>query len=182
MNLQDKRKLLLEFVTLKHKDQVRKYTFESYVESHLIPIASVSDQYIIHGYEIGLCHDILEDTDCSASELINFLLSIEYDIYSVEYIISGVIALTDVFIKEDFPDLNRKRRKELERTRLSMIKGEFQTIKYIDIQNNIFSIYEHDKGFAKIFIDEITQLLLIMRRGDASLLFELESYLKSLEF
>lgn len=65
----EKLKDLIRYVGLKHQLQVRKYTHEPYF-NHLISVAEMVDDIGDLFYEIGLCHDLLEDTDTSYS---NFL-------------------------------------------------------------------------------------------------------------
>lgn len=148
-NMPTPREHLYCFVALKHFEQKRKYTGEPYL-SHLKAVAEMADGKCKFGYEIGLCHDLLEDTDCTGAELSEVLLRFGYDVPHAYKIYSAVCDLTDEYTHEKFPQHNRKVRKELEAYRLHGIAKEAQTVKYCDIINNSESILQHDPGFAKI--------------------------------
>jgi hypothetical protein len=119
--------------------------------------------------EIALCHDLLEDTHCDESALRQILNISGYNNKEVNIIIHTVNELTDVYTAEDFPNLNRKERKKLEAHRLWTISYLAQTIKYADLIDNTRSIVEHDKTFAKVYLQEKKYILLGMDKGLASL-------------
>src|SRR5690606_22118695 len=77
--------------------------------------------------------------------------------------------LTDVFIKESYPHLNRRSRKEKEAGRLAAVSAQAQTIKYADLIDNVMDIVQHDADFARIFVYEAQRLLRAMQLGDAAL-------------
>lgn len=120
---------LLMFIVLKHENQVRKYTGEPY-HFHLRNVADMADEKCRFGYEIGLCHDLFEDTKCTHEELLNTLIRFGYFRNEAEYIVNCVIELTDVFTSDSFPQLNRAKRKAEEAKRLHKICYESQTVKY----------------------------------------------------
>lgn len=169
---------LFAFVTLKHFGQKRKYTNEPYV-NHLRAVAEIADGKCKFGYEIGLCHDLLEDTDCTPLELRNALERFGYSFEELFTIGSVVSELTDMYTYEKYPDLNRKIRKQKEACRLHFISYEGQTVKYCDIINNSESILKHDQGFAKIYIPELKMILDGMNKGNKKL-YKLA--LKSIEY
>ena len=112
----------------------------------------------------ALLHDVLEDTKVTHSELRVFL----HNVFSVEIsekILSLVVELTDVFTKENFPDNNRKERKQLEALRLAYVSDEAKQIKLVDIEHNSESILEHDPKFAKVFLEEKKYLLKCLASG-----------------
>lgn len=156
---------LLKFVVLKHENQVRKYTGEPYY-FHLRNVADMADDKCRLGYEIGLCHDLLEDTQCTVSELVNSLIRFEYNPDEVYIICTAVNELTDVYTHEDFPQLNRAKRKAEEAKRLHKIGYEAQTVKYCDLIDNTFSIVQHDKHFAKVYLAEKASILSGMNKGN----------------
>lgn len=92
---------LFEFVVHKHKGQVRKYTGEPYF-NHVKAVAEMADGIVPFGYEIGLCHDLLEDTDCERNELNEALKRFGYSKPDAWYITIGVDDLTDVFTSKDY--------------------------------------------------------------------------------
>lgn len=165
---------LYAFVCLKHHGQVRKYTGEPYF-NHLKAVAEMADSKCKFGYEIGLCHDLLEDTDCARHELYSAILRFGYSIYDACFICDRVDELTDQFTPEAYPEFNRKKRKALEAERLWTISPDAQTVKYCDIINNSESILQHDPGFAKKYIPEMKMVLDGMDKGDQEL------YKKALE-
>jgi (p)ppGpp synthase/HD superfamily hydrolase len=156
---------LLTFVVLKHENQVRKYTGEPY-HFHLRNVADMADDKCRMGYEIGLCHDLLEDTQCTPTELVNALIRFKYSPDEVSVICSAVNELTDVYTHEDFPQLNRAKRKKAEAERLHKISYEAQTVKYCDLIDNTSSIVQHDKHFAKVFLNEASTILGGMNKGN----------------
>lgn len=155
---------LLAFCALHHFHQKRKYTNDPYI-NHCRAVADMADGLCKFGYEVGLCHDLLEDTDCSVDELENALLRFGYGIDTI-IIVRCVIELTDVYTHEAFPQLNRTKRKSLEAERLHKISYEAQTVKYCDLINNTESIVEHDKGFAKKYLAEKKTILKGMNTGN----------------
>ena len=162
---------LIEFVKYYHRGQKRKYTNEPYYV-HLENVGLMACEYIFLGMEVGLCHDLLEDTNCTPKELAMFLLSIGYGSYETDRIVSMVIELTDVYTNKIYPEYNRKVRKELERKRLSEISEYSQTVKYCDIIDNCKTIFKYDPNFSKIYLKEKQELLLVMNKGDKDLLEE----------
>lgn len=154
---------VLGFVVLKHDTQLRKYTNEPYY-THVREVAEMADGKCRFGYEIGLCHDLLEDTDCTGTELTEALLRFGYNNIEAGIILTSVYYLTDVYTPENF--LNRKARKALESERLAKISYEAQTVKYCDLMHNTESIVEFDRGFALKYIPEKEQILAGMNKGN----------------
>jgi (p)ppGpp synthase/HD superfamily hydrolase len=159
---------LIEFVKQQHGDQVRKYTGEPYF-NHLLAVAEMADCKCDYGFEIGLCHDLLEDTSCTDLELYTFLQNNGYNIEASEVILKAVVELTDIYTAENSPELNRKHRKHLEALRLHQIGYEAQTVKYCDLIDNGDSIALHDPSFAKVYLKEKSEILEGMNAGDYEL-------------
>lgn len=160
---------LQAYIQEAHKGQVRKYTGDPYF-THLLAVAEMAEKTnAAYGWEIGLCHDLLEDIDPDPIKLKNALKNAGYNIVAVVHIISCVIALTDVYTKEAFPELNRAQRKHLECIRLSAINQDAQTVKYCDLIHNTKSIVKHDPSFAKKYLPEKQRILEGMNRGDAAM-------------
>lgn len=162
-------KALLEFVKAKHGDQKRKYTGVPYW-THLVAVATIVKPYAPEGVEIALCHDLFEDTPCGEDELLTFLLDAGYSKDRADMILHGALELTDQYVPENFPDLNRKERKKREAARLGDISALAQTVKYADLIDNSSSIVAADPGFAKIYLSEKLDILKVMRAGNTSLL------------
>ena len=151
---------VLRFAKDAHGGQLRKYTNDPYI-LHPIAVAEMvkdagGDENMVNA---ALLHDVLEDTNVTHSELRAFLFQ-RFVTVSASDILNLVVELTDVFTKEDFPDLNRKARKTLEATRLSNVSDRAKQIKRMDIEHNSESIMEHDPKFAKVFLEEKKLLLL----------------------
>jgi guanosine-3',5'-bis(diphosphate) 3'-pyrophosphohydrolase len=145
-----------------HKGQKRKYSNKAYI-THPIEVAiRVQDRYEnITMVAAALLHDVLEDTKVTHSELRAFLHRF-FSGNNAEKILSLVVELTDVYTKESFPGSNRKERKHLEALRLAHASDEAKQIKLIDIEHNSESILEHDSKFAKVFLEEKKELLLLL--------------------
>lgn len=155
----ENRDKLIHFVKEYHYGQKRKYTNEPYF-NHLISVAEMAEKTgVSYGYEIGLCHDILEDTKCTKLTLTSNLIMSGYSGYVSGKIVTSVIELTDVFTSEAFPYLNRKLRKQCEALRLHSISRQSQIVKCCDLIDNTSSIIEHDPGFASKYIPEIREIL-----------------------
>lgn len=155
---------LFGFVVLKHDQQKRKYTGEPY-HTHVRAVADMADGKCKFGYEIGLCHDLFEDTNCTDFELFKALERFGYAVDEVRFIISAVFDLTDKYTHELYSQFNRKKRKELEAKRLHNIHPASQTVKYCDLMHNTASIVEYDRGFALKYIPEKEMILQGMNKG-----------------
>jgi (p)ppGpp synthase/HD superfamily hydrolase len=87
-----------------------------------------------------------------------------------EQVLSYVKWLTDLYTKENYGDLNRAKRKALERERLMTAPVEVKTIKLADLIDNTKSIAEHDKDFARVYLKEKLALLSALSDGNPDLL------------
>jgi len=163
---------ILEFVTEKHKGQVRKYTEEPYI-NHLIRVASnfEKDSYL---YNLALCHDLFEDTDCTDDELESFLYKCDDSINGIPIFmfICDINDLTNEFTKEKYPDKNRKQRKALEIQRMkNNLYYNASTVKYADLIDNC-DIVLYDKSFGKIYLQEKYEILKHCKQGDYDLYYK----------
>jgi (p)ppGpp synthase/HD superfamily hydrolase len=113
----------------------------------------------------ALLHDVLEDTQVSKRNLSRFLCSI-MEKPQAEKTLSLVVELTDVYVKSDYPTLNRRTRKNKEAERLAEISSDAQTIKYADVMDNVVDIVGQDPQFALIYIRECKQLLQEIDKGN----------------
>lgn len=140
-------KKAFEFTKAAHGKQARKYTGVPYTD-HLEEVASKVAEYTtdIDTIKAALLHDTLEDTATTFAQIQrNFGIKIA----------NIVLELTDYYTAERFPRLNRRRRKELECARRSWYSNEAKLIKAADHINNIQSIAQHDRQFARVYIPEI---------------------------
>ena len=164
---------VLLFVIKLHGKQKRKYTNTPYW-FHLFRVAKTV--YLTTKDEIStvvaLAHDTLEDVEgCTHRELDRFFNEF-YPPHEVKKIIEGIEHLTDEYVRISYPELNRKKRKQLEAERLGRIPAWLQTIKYADLIDNTKSIVKHDKDFSVVYLQEKEELLNQMRQGNAFLYSE----------
>jgi (p)ppGpp synthase/HD superfamily hydrolase len=136
----------------------RKYTQAPYSE-HLQNVAnlvgSVTDDEEV--LSAAWLHDVVEDTPKALEEI-----EVEFG-KSVAYLVD---CLTDVSKPSDG---NRSVRKELDRRHLAKADPRAKTIKLADLIDNCRDICKHGKGFAKIYVREMYDLLQVLRDGDPKL-------------
>lgn len=139
---------------------VRKYTGEPY---HVHPIEVVEILYENSGLLntqmiVGaLLHDVLEDTGVTEELLEKVFMPHEIEI---------VVALTEVFTFQKYPNMRRKERKARERDRLAQYGSEVQTIKLADMVSNAKSIVQHNPTFAKTYVEEFGMLIVSLTNAD----------------
>jgi Guanosine polyphosphate pyrophosphohydrolases/synthetases len=147
-----------QFAREKHKEQKRKYTGEPYF-AHLEEVAQLVRTFDM-GEEaevLAYLHDTVEDTNTTHAELVEkFGLQIAM----------GVRALTN---DVDISLGNRKARKEMDRTRLSQTTAVVQSVKCADLISNARDIAVHDPKFAVVYLDEMDELLKVLRQAQAGI-------------
>jgi (p)ppGpp synthase/HD superfamily hydrolase len=152
-----------------HGDQMRKYTPERYIV-HPIRVMELCKPYnsSLPVLASALLHDVLEDTAVTEEQMKGFLLTVmsEEDANETVHL---VVELTDVYVKKDYPQWNRKTRKEKETERIEQISADAQTIKYADIIDNCIEIVRYDQQFGPKFLRECKMLLHKMRKGNPEL-------------
>ena len=152
----------LLFAEEAHGDQKRKYSGEPYVE-HLKRVAATV-KTVPHTPEMiaaALLHDVVEDTPIELEEIARKF--------------GGSIAklveeLTDEFIKEDYPHLNRKQRKAKEVARQASMSPDAKTIKLADVIDNTMDIVRNDPGFGRRYVREMDALVGVLQQGDPELI------------
>ena len=162
-------KYIKEFTDTSHGKQVRKYSGERYIVHPVRVMETVrefNDDVAV--LSAALLHDVLEDTPVTAQEMQSALLEV-MDADEAQRVMRFVIELTDIFIKRDFPRLNRTLRKQKEAQRLSSVSPEAQTIKYADIIDNVTDIVKEDADFARVFVREAKAMLTAMNDGNPEL-------------
>lgn len=160
---------IIEFADLAHGDQMRKYTPERYIV-HPIKVMRTCSQYTdsLPVLAAAVLHDVMEDTDYKQNDLAVFLqnyMSEEEQNFTIQL----VRELTDVYIKKDFPALNRFKRKKKELKRLMEISPEAQTIKYADIIDNATEISQSDPDFAERYLQECYDIVSTLTKGNPEL-------------
>ena len=159
---------LTDWVASKHHGQIIKRTDEPYF-NHLLAVAEFAKSAVELGYEIGLCHDLLEDTNTTAQELFDALLSFNYSDTESRQITGCVLELTDVFTANAYPDLSKKQRKKKESVRLTTIRPAAQSVKYGDLIYNIHWMLKFDHKHAKQYLKNKRKLLTGLISGDSYL-------------
>lgn len=152
-----------------HGEQMRKYANERYIV-HPIRVMEIVREYSqeVPLLAASLLHDVLEDTPVTPGELKDFLSSV-MDAPNTGKTFELVIELTDVFVKANYPNLNRRTRRTREAERLSEASGDAHTVKYADIIDNVRDISKSDTDFALVYIRESKQLLLHLTKGNPEL-------------
>jgi (p)ppGpp synthase/HD superfamily hydrolase len=139
--------------------QVRKYSGLPYIthpEGVAAIVATVPHTKAM--LAAALLHDTVEDTDVTIED-------IERE-FGIE--VAALVGwLTDVSVPTDG---NRKVRKEKDRMHTAAAPAEAQTVKLADLIHNAPSIIENDPAFGRVFLQEKEQLLLVLTKGDKTLL------------
>lgn len=108
-------------------------------------------------------HDVLEDVNRPPYDLSTII-----DLFGIR--VGGIVLdLTDEYTKENYPALNRARRKQGEARRLADVSYDAQTIKYADFVSNSEDIIHNDPNFAKTYLQEKRAILAIMDKGHPAL-------------
>ncbi len=158
-----------DFADKAHGTQMRKYSPDRYIV-HPIRVMEICRQYTssICVLCAALLHDVLEDTPVKEYQLRDFLHKLLKP-HEVDKTVKLVVELTDVYIKSEYPHLNRKARKQRELDRLSKVSSDAQTIKYADILDNSQEIVQHDPDFAIVFLKECRDTLRKLDKGNREL-------------
>lgn len=135
------------FATEAHKDQTRKHSGKPYI-IHPVTVANDVLRFTdnLDVYIAALLHDTVEDVE----HITNEIIVDEFGTVVGHY----VECLTNEYTKEKYPHLIRRKRTKLEIERAILSPEEVKLIKYCDIKNNLPSIVEHDKDFAKVYLIE----------------------------
>lgn len=157
------------FADRAHGDQVRKYTGERYI-GHPVRVMELVLEFNndVAVLAAALLHDVLEDTAVTPDQLRSFLASV-LPAQEADRTVEIVVELTDVFIKSDYPSLNRRARKGRETERLVTVSPDAQTIKYGDIIDNVTDIATQETDFAEVYIQEARAMVVRMEKGHAQM-------------
>jgi (p)ppGpp synthase/HD superfamily hydrolase len=144
----------LEFATIAHTGQARKYTNEPYI-NHPIEVAQIVYEVFpdINMICAALLHDVVEDCGIARSEI-----AFRFGWPIVDF----VDDLTDVSIPEDG---NRATRKALDRAHTAQAHKNAKTVKLADLISNSTTIVEHGGNFANIYMNEKRLLLDVLTEG-----------------
>ena len=163
-----RRDLLVQWIMLEYRGQQIRETDEPYF-SHILAVAEMSVDGGVVCYEIGLCHDLLEDTAVTSEILNDALRNCGYKKADRKHIVDCVVELTDKFTKKLYPNLRKSERKEKEANRLLKIQPDAQTVKYADLIYNTNWVLEHDKKGARKYLIKKLSLLKNLDQGDHAL-------------
>ena len=152
-----------------HGTQMRKYTPERYIV-HPVRVMETCRQYDprLPILAAALLHDVLEDTPVTEAEMRDFLHSV-MEAADADKTLELVIDLTDVYVKEAYPQWNRRVRKDRETERIALTSPDSHTIKYADIIDNCPELAKHDRGFAPRFLKECLANLKVADKGNPEL-------------
>jgi (p)ppGpp synthase/HD superfamily hydrolase len=161
--VEGKRMMLLEsreFAYEAHANQKRKDGETPYTEHlektvwNLKECEYVPEEVLAAAY----LHDIIEDTSIQRS-------SLEMRFGAV--VAAFVWEVTNRFTKENFPLLNRDKRKQLERERLAACGPWTQTLKLADRLANLQDdLQDFSENFRRIYLDESRKLLEALTLAD----------------
>ena len=156
------------FATAAHAavSQLRKYTHEPYIV-HPTEVVSIV-RTVPHTpamLSAAWLHDVVEDTGVPIETI-----RTEFG----EEVAELVGWLTDVSRPEQG---NRSVRKAIDRAHTAMAPAAAQTVKLADLISNSRSIMAHDPKFAVTYLAEKLQLLMVMTRGDATLMAEASKHI-----
>jgi guanosine-3',5'-bis(diphosphate) 3'-pyrophosphohydrolase len=158
-----------DFAAKAHGEQRRKFADEPYI-AHPIRVMELCAAYTndITVLAAALLHDVLEDTPVKKEEISSFLLTI-MDTGKAQRTLQLVDDLTDRYVKSNYPQWNRRKRKAKEAERLADTGADSQTIKYADIIDNSAEIAHQETDFAKPFLLECNALLKKIVKGNQEL-------------
>ena len=150
---------VVEFATIAHMGQKRKYTGEDYINHPLEVSRIVSKCMGVTPEMIGaaILHDTVEDCNITIDQI-----SCHFG-HEVARLVGW---LTDVSRPEDG---NRKIRKALDREHIGRACCDAKTIKLADLISNTRSIVLADPGFAKTYMAEKDLLLDVIWQGNQHL-------------
>lgn len=171
---------IIDYTDKAHGEQRRKYTPERYIVHPLRVMNTckrVTDDLCILG--AAVMHDVLEDTAVQKNEMEIFLRTLMPEHMALRTL-HLVVDLTDVFVKKDYPHLNRRSRKANELLRLQETSADSQTIKYADIMDNSREIIGQDADFARVYLYECWAMLQKLNKGNKLLYNEALSLVDSL--
>ena len=158
-----------DFADKAHGQQMRKYTPDRYIV-HPARVMNICKEYTndISILSAALLHDVLEDTSTTKTGIKNFLSTVMTE-QQINKTLMLVEDLTDVYTKQNYPQWNRRQRKQKEAERLSKTHPDAQTIKYADLIDNSVEIVNHDRDFASVFLHEGRAILEKINKGNPRL-------------
>lgn len=155
--------------------QVRKYTGEPY----WVHTEDVADSHLHYfpddenGAIICLGHDYKEDVVTKLTEEKRFEELAAFNLRLAALgpeVDAGINDLTDEYVKEKYPELNRAKRKIKEIERMERLPIPSKNRKLLDMISNTVSIVAHDKDFARVYLREKEAALYVLMDADGRIL------------
>ena len=151
---------VVRFAAWHHRNQRRKYTGKPYIV-HPVAVARslILDSVMRPGcvteaqIRAAILHDTVEDTEATL-QMIRWTFGEE-----------EALLVSDLTTPEDLHG-NRAERHEAELRRLKTILPASQTVKYVDIIDNVGSVVQYDPTFAKVYVPEKISAIEVMESGD----------------
>ncbi len=148
----------LQFASVAHRDQVRKYSKIPYI-THPVELMLLLQHFGCTDTAMliaALLHDVIEDCGITREQIEAEFGSDVADL---------VCDLTD-----DKIEGNRAHRKAHEVVRISGISVRAKTVKCVDLISNTRDIAEHDQNFAKVYLKEKRAVLEVLDGADPVIL------------
>jgi (p)ppGpp synthase/HD superfamily hydrolase len=149
----------IEFAVEAHSGQVRKFDSTPYI-SHPLSVMGMMTEFTNDPAILAACvlHDTVEDCEDVTLEVIHERFG--------ELVAGYVFFVTE---KSQKSDGNRKTRKQIDREHYSRGSSVSQNIKICDFIHNVPSMVLYDPEFAKLYIEEKLDLLVVITRADPTL-------------
>lgn len=161
----DSRTLLEAWVAVQYEGHRIPVSGKPYMD-HVLFVAEMTGRFLPLGYEAGLCHDLIEDTEIKEVELLKAFLEFDYSPKESRTIIHIVDELTDVYTKKSYPGWKKKERKRKEAERLLTISPAAQTVKYADLIYNIRWTIQFQTKKVRKYLENKKALLAGLDKGD----------------
>ena len=159
---------LYHWVKMMYRGKVVRSTNIPYM-NHLTFVAAFSEDAFPLAYEMGLCHDLFEDTALNRQDLMQKLTDFGYASKDAVPIAAVVQELNTIYTKDNYPELSKKERHRLEDQRLIACSGHAQSIKYGDIIYNARWTAANDPKKLKDYLYRKLHLLEQLNKGDLQL-------------
>ena len=149
----------IEFAVEAHSGQVRKFDSTPYI-SHPLSVMGMMTEFTSDPTILADCvlHDTVEDCADVTLEVIHERFG--------EVVAGYVFFVTE---KSQKSDGNRKVRKEIDNEHYSRGSSVSQDIKICDLIYNVPSMVLYDPEFAKVYIEEKLNLLMVLSRAEPAL-------------
>ena len=143
--------IALAFADYAHKDQLRRYTGEPYIQHPITVARAVAGVFPYPtAVSAALLHDTIEDTPVTFEDIAHPALGLGFPVANL------VRDLTDVSRNEDG---NREARKTIDLAHTAASAPEAKLVKLADLNNNSLSIVANDLDFAPLYLKEKRRLV-----------------------